>query len=165
MQKKIDWDWRLLAALICQESKFSASVRSSRGAHGLMQIKKETARQAGIQDVYDPEQNISAGTMLIKRLVNKFNKENIDSVNSVKFILAAYNAGDGRLEDVRSFARHKSENPDDWNSLVKIIPMMRESEAIPVGILRFGTFNGKETIRFVEEVLSRYEEYKSFTSP
>jgi len=130
-----------------------------------MQIKNETARQAGIQNPFDPEQNIIAGTMLLKRLEKKFNKEGIDSANSVKFILAAYNAGDGRLEDVRAFAEHKKLNPNDWNALVEVIPMMRKEELLPEGLLRFGAFSGKETIRFVDEVLSRYEDYKVFISP
>ncbi len=157
---KIDWDWRLLAALIFQESKFSMNAQSGRGAHGLMQIKHATAKQFGINDIYDPDQNIQAGTRLIKRLQKMYSCEKMDSVNSVKFVLAAYNAGEGRIEDVRKFAEHKGENPNSWNSIIDVIPMMRIQENLPLGLLRFGTFNGMETINFVNDVLSRYEDYK-----
>ncbi|OFY38754.1 MAG: hypothetical protein A2X18_08755 [Bacteroidetes bacterium GWF2_40_14] len=158
--KTIDWDWRLLAALIFQESKFSMSAESSRGAHGLMQIKRSTANQFDVDDIYDPEQNIKAGTLLIKRLQKMYQKEEMDSVNSVKFVLAAYNAGEGRVNDVRKFAIHKGVNPNDWNSVIGVVPMMRNFQNIPEGIIRLGTFNGKETINFVNEVLSRFDNYK-----
>ena len=162
---KINLDWRLLASLICQESQFNPNAKSLRGAQGLMQIKDETARFANIENVFDPEQNIMAGTMLIKRLKTKYEKEGIDSANIIKFILAAYNAGEGRIDDLRAFAIHKNMNPNDWNSIVEVIPMMRQKELLPKGLLKFGTFSGKETVKFVNEVLNRYEEYCAFTSP
>jgi len=162
---RIDWDWRLLASLIYQESKFNPNARSIRGAQGLMQIKNEIARQAGIENSFDPEQNVIAGTMLLKRLEKKFAKSEIDSANMIRFILAAYNAGDGRIDDIRRFAEHKELNSKDWNTLVGVIPMMRERDMLPEGLLKFGAFNGKETIRFVDEVLDRYEDYRAFISP
>ncbi|MFA6335344.1 MAG: transglycosylase SLT domain-containing protein [Bacteroidales bacterium] len=158
--KSVNWDWRLLAALIFQESKFSMNAQSNRGAHGLMQIKRTTAKHFGIEDIYDPEQNIKAGTLLLKRLQKMYSKEQIDSVNSVRFVLAAYNAGEGRVEDIRKFSAHKGANPNDWNSVIEVIPMMRNSENLPLGLVRFGTFNGIETVNFVNDVLSRYEDYK-----
>ncbi len=158
--KTIDWDWRLLAALIFQESKFSMSAASSRGAHGLMQIKRSTANQFNVDDIYDPEQNIKAGTLLIKRLQKMYMSADMDSVNAVKFVLAAYNAGEGRVNDIRKLAIHKGINSNDWNSVIEVVPLMRSFQNIPEGILRFGAFNGKETIRFVNEVLYRFENYK-----
>jgi len=158
--KTIDWDWRLLASLIFQESKFSMSAQSSRGAHGLMQIRHTTAKQFNIEDIYDPEQNIKAGTLLIKRLQKMYSTKVLDSINSVKFVLAAYNAGEGRIEDVRKFAKHKGANPNDWNSVTEVIPLMRNLDNIPLGLIRLGTFNGVETVSFVNDVLSRYNDYK-----
>jgi membrane-bound lytic murein transglycosylase F len=158
--KTIDWDWRLLASLIFQESKFSISAHSGRGAHGLMQIKRATADQFNIKDIYDPEQNIKAGTLLIKRLQKLYSKEEMDSVNYVKFVLAAYNSGEGRVDDIRKFALHMGSDPNDWNSIKEIIPLMRNKDNIPAGLLRLGSFKGVETVRFVNEVLSRFEDYK-----
>lgn len=158
--KTIDWDWRLLASLIFQESKFSISAQSSRGAHGLMQIKRATADQFNIDNIYDPEQNIKAGTLLIKRLQKLYSKSGMDSVNYVKFVLAAYNSGEGRVEDIRNFAQHSGADPNDWDSVKEVIPLMRNKENIPAGLLRLGSFKGVETVRFVNEVLSRYDDYK-----
>jgi len=158
--KTIDWDWRLLASLIFQESKFSISAQSSMGAHGLMQIKHATADQFNIEDIYDPEQNIKAGTLLIKRLQKLYSKEKMDSVNFVKFVLAAYNSGEGRVNDIRNFAKHSGADPNNWNSVIEVLPLMRNSDNIPAGLLRLGSFKGIETVRFVNEVISRFEDYK-----
>lgn len=160
--KTIGWDWRLLASLIYQESKFSMNVSSSRGAHGLMQVKAATAKQFNIDNVFDPEQNIKAGTLLIKRLQKMFDDPGIDSVNRIKIVLAAYNSGEGRVIDMRSLARHNGVDPNDWNILKDLIPQMRKRENIPPGVLKLGPFKGHETFKFVDEVYDRYITYTNF---
>lgn len=157
---QIGWDWRLLASLIYQESKFSISAKSGRGAHGLMQIMSSTARQFNIENLYDPEQNIKAGTMLLKRLSGLYTSPQIDSVNKIKFILAAYNAGEGRVEDVRRVAEYKGFDPHNWDSAKDAILYMRSGDKLPEGVVKFGRFKGVETLNFVDEVLTRYENYK-----
>ena len=157
--KTIGWDWRLLASLVYQESKFSMNTSSGRGAHGLMQIRSATARQFNIDDIFDPDQNVKAGTLLIKRLQKLYDKPEIDSINSIKFVLAAYNAGEGRLEDIRRAAEYLGEDPNSWESLRDVIPKMRKREGIPANILKLGHFKGTETLKFVDEVLERYDTY------
>ncbi|MDP3451658.1 MAG: transglycosylase SLT domain-containing protein [Bacteroidales bacterium] len=156
----IGWDWRLLASLIYQESKFSMSARSGRGAHGLMQVMSQSAKHLDISELYDPELNIKAGTMLIKRLSNLYKSSNIDSVNQIKFVLAAYNAGEGRVEDIRRFAIHTGINHNEWDSAKSVISMMRERENLPEGVVKLGTFKGTETLNFVDSILERYDNYK-----
>ena len=157
--KTIGWDWRLLASLIYQESKFSMNTSSGKGAHGLMQIKNATAKQFSIDDIFDPEQNVKAGTLLIKRLQKLYDTPEIDSLNRIKFVLAAYNAGEGRLDDVRRAAVHLGVDPNNWESLRDVIPQMRRGEGIPSNILKLGYFKGTETRKFVDEVLERYDTY------
>lgn len=156
----IGWDWRLLASLIYQESKFSISARSVKGAHGLMQIRNATAKQFNIEDLYDPEQNIKAGTLMIKRLMGLFDNPEIDSLNRVKFVLAAYNAGEGRVDDIRSFAQHLGVNHNQWDSTKVVLGQMKKSDKLPEGLLKLGSFKGTETVRFVDDIISRYENYK-----
>lgn len=156
----IGWDWRLLASLIYQESKFSMSARSGRGAHGLMQVMSQSAQHLDISEIYDPEKNIKAGTMLIKRLTNLYKSPDIDSLNRIKFVLAAYNAGEGRVEDIRRFAIHTGINHNEWDSAKSVISMMRERENLPEGVVKLGTFKGTETLNFVDSILERYDNYK-----
>lgn len=158
--KSIGWDWRLLASLIYQESKFSVSAKSHRNAYGLMQVLPSTALHYEIEDLYDPEQNIKAGTLFIKRLIGLYNTSEIDSVNKIKFVLAAYNAGEGRLEDIRRAAQYKSINANEWDSLKTVIPYMSLKGELPKDLLRHGNFKGVETLNFVDQIVDRYENYK-----
>jgi membrane-bound lytic murein transglycosylase F len=141
--KELGWDWRLLAALVYQESKFSISSCSHRGASGLMQVMPKTGSTYNITDLTDPEQNLIAGTSQIKRLQKLYRKANMTKDERIHFILAAYNAGEGRIKDCRSLARAKGLDPNVWANVVKVIPQSK--------------FNGKETIAYVESVMNIYK--------
>lgn len=81
---------RLVKAVIQVESGFNPRARSRKGAMGLMQLMPATAKAYAVSDPYDPEQNVSAGTKYLKRL--------IDSTGGLELGLAAYNAGPGAVE-------------------------------------------------------------------
>lgn len=80
----------LVAAMIETESDFRAHLVSSKQAQGLMQIIPETGRLLGIENPFNPSQNIAAGTKYYRYLLNRFRDERI--------ALAAYNAGEGNVE-------------------------------------------------------------------
>jgi soluble lytic murein transglycosylase-like protein len=79
-------DPRLVQAVIRAESDYDRWALSVKGAAGLMQLMPETARAYAVDDPYDPEANIAAGTAYLKRLVDEFD-------GSLELALAAYNAG------------------------------------------------------------------------
>jgi soluble lytic murein transglycosylase-like protein len=80
----------LVAAMVHTESDFRAGLVSRKSAQGLMQIVPETARILGVSDIFDPQENIAAGTRYFRYLLNRFDNEQI--------ALAAYNAGEGNVE-------------------------------------------------------------------
>ena len=80
----------LVAAMVHTESDFRPSLVSQKSAQGLMQIIPDTARDLGLSNVFDPEQNIAAGTRYYRYLRNRFASDRI--------ALAAYNAGEGHVE-------------------------------------------------------------------
>lgn len=141
---KIGIDWRLLSAIIYQESKFSMGVTSKASAQGLMQIKASTAEEYGISDIYNPDSNLNAGTMHFNNLLNYYREQDMDSVNVIKFALAAYNAGKARIEARRAAAARRGYDPYDWNDILEYI----------------GRSNGPTAI-YINEILERYELYKS----
>ena len=156
----LGWDWRLVCSLIYQESKFKMGVSSSRGAIGLMQIKESVAKTYGISDIYDPEMNIKAGISHLARLQKIYKKAGADSSNVIKLTLAAYNCGEGRLEDCMSLAKEKGLDPLVWENLAEVIPLMKEEEHYKSDIVKLGRFNGGETLKFVELILERYGKYR-----
>lgn len=158
----LGWDWRLLSAVIFKESRFSVGAYSRRGATGLMQVMRSTAATYGVTDLFDPEDNIKAGTMHLRRIERRYQNMGFDSVNVVKFTLAAYNAGESRIEDCINFTLDQGRDFTDWETVAQTIPLMAEPEYYEdADFLRHGRFRGRETIQYVEDVLSKYEEYLS----
>jgi soluble lytic murein transglycosylase-like protein len=86
----------LVRAVIVVESGFNPRAVSKRGAVGLMQLLPATARRYGVKDIYDPEQNIRAGTHYLSDLLTRFD-------SNLELALAAYNAGE---EAVERYGRH-----------------------------------------------------------
>lgn len=70
--KFLDWDWRLLAALIYNESRFDPEAESQVGAYGLMQVIPETASMFNVFDYFQPDSNIYTGVRYLKYLDNIF---------------------------------------------------------------------------------------------
>ena len=79
-------DPALIKAIILAESGYNTKAVSKRGAKGLMQLMPSTAEALGVEDIFNPEQNISGGVRYFRQLVNRFDGD-------VKLALAAYNAG------------------------------------------------------------------------
>lgn len=158
--RTIDWDWRLLASLVYQESRFNPNIKSWAGAYGLMQLMPITAKRFGAYKNSSPKVNIKAGTKFIKWLDNKL----IDSVPNkkerIKFILAAYNAGLGHVWDARRLAKANNKNPNIWTNQVdffilnKSNPQYYNKQQVKYGYLR-----GQETYDYVNQVIKRYKLY------
>lgn len=154
--KALGWDWRMLAAVIYQESKFSINSTSHRGARGLMQIMPQTGRYYGVEDLLNPDLNIEAGVKHLKRLQNLWKNTGMDEMELVKFTLAAYNAGEGRIADCRSFATEKGYDCNSWEDILKVIPLMREDSILEEASVKLGKFQGHETIAYIDSILQLY---------
>lgn len=159
--KELGWDWRMLAALIYKESKFTINNVSFRGAVGLMQVRPSTAACYGIYNLLDPEQNIKAGTTNIKKIQNNyFSSEEFSVEEKEKFTLAAYNAGVGRITDCRRLASSMGKNIYVWDDVKSVIPMMSDTELLDTtDVIQYGQFSGVETIAYIDDVKSIYDAF------
>ncbi len=158
----ISWDWRLLASLIYQESRFDPYVTSRAGAYGLMQIMPATGARYGIDVNSSPEHNIRAGVMYIRSLERLFSERIPDPDERLKFILASYNAGPGHVLDAMRLADSEGGDSTTWHGSVeeyiqkKSIPDYYNHPEV-----QHGFFRGRETTRFVTDIMKRYDHYRN----
>ncbi len=158
----VHWDWRLMASLICQESRFMPDVISRVGAYGLMQVMPETGKNFGIDITSSPENNIKAGVKFIKWLNNIFDTMIPDENERTKFILASYNAGPGHVLDAMKLAEKNGMDPHKWDGNVAVwILKKSEPQYYNDIVVKYGYFKGKESVAFVSEILERFEHYKN----
>jgi membrane-bound lytic murein transglycosylase F len=157
----IGWDWRLAASLIYQESQFNPNAKSWAGAAGLMQLMPGTAKQFGAIDVHNPDQNIKAGFKYLGYLNKLFADSITDSTERIKFILASYNVGQGHIIDARGLTEKYGGDPHIWYDNVEYyLTMKSKPKYYNDEIVKRGYARGKETVKYVKEILERYEHYK-----
>ena len=160
--EKIDWDWRLLASLMYQESRFYPDAESWAGAKGLMQLMPSTAARFGVNNLADPEQSINGGVQFIKWLNNILSDRLTEDSERIKFILASYNVGLGHVLDARALARKNGKDPDIWTGSVDYYLLNKSNPKYYLDpVVRHGYCRGEEPYRYVIEVLDRYEHYKN----
>ena len=157
---QINWDWRLVASLIYQESKFNPSVRSESGAYGLMQFMPNTAEYFGIEHEASPTVQLKTGIRYLKMLEKYMEEIKIPEKERLKFVLAAYNAGYGHILDARSLAKKYGKDPNIWDNNVAFF-IQNKKEFCSDSVVRHGYLRGSETYNFVNEILDRYNHYKN----
>lgn len=160
--KNIGWDWRLLASLIYQESRFRMDLESEKGAFGLMQLMPVVMERYGIDYDATPEEQLNAGGQLISYLNDCLENKVTDSVERVKFVLAAYNSGLGHVYDAQRLAQKYGKYPDVWDNNVDYFILNKsKKQYYNDTCCHAGYLRGTETYRFVEEVLDRYYQYQA----
>ena len=159
----IGWDWRLVAALIYQESRFNPSVTSPRGAYGLMQVMPSTGLHFGYDVTRSVENNIRAGISYIRMLDRLCSQWVTDPDERVKFILASYNAGHGHVIDAIRLAEKNGLDPGRWDDNVSLFlerkadPAFYDDPVVRNGRLR----QGVQVNAYVADILKRYEHYRN----
>lgn len=161
----LGWDWRLLAAVVYQESRFGQDDESWAGARGLMQLMPETAERFGAVNVDDPVENLQAGVKYLQYLDNYWLKTIDDPEERTKFVLASYNAGLGHILDARELASRYGKDPKVWESNVEEMLLKKsQPEYFHDPVVKVGYCRCQETVNYVESVLTRYDQYRAHIS-
>lgn len=140
--KKMGWDWRLLASIIYQESRFNPDLENSKGAYGLMQLMPVTMKKYNIDHNSSIEEQLEAGGKLLLHFEQEFAEAIPDSVERANFVLASYNAGMGHVMECRELAEKNGYDPNVWEDNVE-------------------PFCPRQTIIFVKDITKRYSHYKA----
>lgn len=139
-------DYLLMAAQGFQESGLDHSVRSPVGAVGVMQVMPATGNELKVGDIRQLEPNIHAGVKYIRWVMDTYYKdEPMDRLNKGLFAFASYNAGPGRIRQLRREAEKRGLDPNVWFGNVEQIA----SERI-----------GRETVTYVSNIYKYYVAYR-----
>lgn len=160
--KRHEMDWRLIASIIYQESRFMPDAESWAGAMGLMQLMPATAERFGVADVFSPRDNIRGGLELLTWLDEQFLTKIADPDERIKFVLASYNVGFGHVLDAIRLAEKHGRNPLVWTGNVDYF-ILNKSRPIYYNdpVVKFGFCRGEEPYYYVKEVLERFAHYKN----
>lgn len=160
--KKLGWDWRLLASQVYQESRFDPKANSWTGAQGLMQLMPSTAASLNVTDRSHPEESLRGGTAYLQQIYEQF--EHIpDSINRIKFTMAAYNCGYGHLLDAQRLAKANNLDPHVWqDNIDKMLLELRYPKNYTKDFIKYGYVRGSEPVNYVSQILDRYDQYRQF---
>ena len=138
-------DWMLMAAQGYQESRLDHSAKSHVGAIGVMQVMPETGKELRVGDISELEPNIHAGIKYIRTMIDRnYANEPMDDINKMLFAFAAYNAGPGRVRQLRREATTRGLDPNVWFNNVERVAAERI---------------GRETVTYVSNIYKYYVTY------
>ena len=139
-------DYILMAAQGYQESTLDHGVKSPVGAIGVMQVMPATGKELKVGDITEIEANIHAGVKYMRFMMDEYFKdEPMDTLNKALMTFAAYNAGPGRLRQLRREAEKRGLDPNVWFGNVERVA----SERI-----------GRETVTYVSNIYKYYITYR-----
>ena len=140
------FDFLMMAAQAYQESRLDQNAKSPVGAIGVMQLMPDTGREQKVGDITKLEPNIHAGVKYMRFMRNEyFEDEPMDDLNKSLFTFASYNAGPGRIRQLRREAERRGLDPNVWFGNVERIA----SERI-----------GRETVTYVSNIYKYYVAYR-----
>lgn len=148
---RYELDWLLLVAQGYQESGLNQALVSNRGAVGIMQVLPKTAASKPfyIRNINQVDNNVHAGTKYMRFLIDRyFTDPEIDKLNRHLLALAAYNAGPGRVAELRKIAKERGLNPNIWFDNVEIIAAQKI---------------GTETVQYVSNIYKFYASYRALS--
>jgi membrane-bound lytic murein transglycosylase MltF len=143
---KYDVDWLLMGAQGYQESQLNQAARSKVGAIGVMQVMPSTGKELGVGDINEVEPNIHAGVKYMRWMIDQYyDKEPMTKLDKALFAFASYNAGAGRISQLRKEAAKRGLDPNVWFHNVEYVA----AEKI-----------GAETVTYVSNIYKYYIAYR-----
>jgi len=147
------FDWRLIAAMVYQESHFDPTARSHTGVEGIMQLTLDTAQEMGIEDRNDPELSIVGDVEYLRALYER--SEGTSERDRLLIALASYNVGRGHVLDAQKIAEEKDMDPQSWIDLRQVLSLLRYPKYYRR--TQHGYCRGTEPVRYVKRVLKYYD--------
>jgi membrane-bound lytic murein transglycosylase F len=149
-------DWRLLASLMYEESRFDPDAVGPGGSAGLFQFMPFTWQELGVTDPHDPYQAAEAGGRYLRQLIDEF--EGLQLPDQVAMAIASYNVGPRHVFDARMLAREMGFDADRWKDSVETAMVLLDDPEVarryPAGVCRC-----RRAASYARRILRRYAAY------
>jgi len=149
-----NFDWRLLAALAYQESRWDPKARSPQGVVGMMMLTVDTANLMNVSSRVDAAQSIRGGSQYLQRMLDK-TPDRISMPDRLWFALAAYNIGFSHVASARRLTEVQGANPDNWAEVKQRLPLLRQRKFYSQ--TRTGYARGDMAVYYVENIRRYYD--------
>ncbi|MBR3551036.1 MAG: transglycosylase SLT domain-containing protein [Bacteroidales bacterium] len=149
------FDWRLISAIIYQESRFIPDLVGFGGSFGVMQMMPTTCERYGITDSSSVEDQIWAGAKYISFLCNIF-RDKVDTADLYYFVAGAYNSGPGHILDAIALCEKYGGDQTKWVQTAEYLIKKSHKEYYRDEVVKCGYYPGKHTVNYVEQVMTRY---------
>ncbi len=147
-------DWRLLAALAYQESRWDPKARSPQGVVGMMMLTVDTANLMKVSSRVDAAQSIRGGSRYLQRMLDRL-PERIPMPDRLWFALASYNLGLSHVESARLLTEKDGANADNWAEVKQRLPLLRQRKYYRQ--TRTGYARGDMAVYYVENIRRYYD--------
>lgn len=147
-------DWRLIAAVAYQESKWDPLATSPTGVRGIMMLTEDTADHLGVKNRLDPKESIRAGSRYIVELMDQMPPE-AKFPDRIWLALAAYNLGMGHMNGARAIAKGQKRDPNVWYEMKQVLPLLARPSIY--ARLKSGRARGGEAVIMVENIRTYYD--------
>ena len=149
-------DWRLLASLMYEESRFDPDAVGPGGSAGLFQFMPFTWRELGVEDPHDPFEAAESGGRYLRQLMDEF--EDLPLPDQVAMGIASYNVGPRHVFDARRLAREMGFDSNRWRGAVETAMVLLDDPEVarqyPAGVCRC-----RRAANYVRRILRRYAAY------
>ena len=152
-QSSTGYDWRLLAALAYQESKWENAATSPTGVRGLMMLTGDTADRLGVRNRLDPYESIMGGAHYLDMLRDEI-PASVPEPDRTWMAIASYNVGPAQILQARKLAKSSGLNPDSWVDIKKTLPQLGQTKS-GVKIRGGEAVITAENVRMYYAILSR----------
>jgi len=150
-------DWRLLASIMYEESRFNPRAIGPGGSAGLFQFMPATWVELGVRNPMDPREAIPAAARYFKQLMDQF--QGVSMASRVAMAIASYNVGPRHVADARKLAAKMHLDPNVWNGNVETAMLLLDNPDVarrfPAGVCRC-----RRAVGYTRRILRRYKAYR-----
>ena len=145
-------DWKLLASISYQESRWNNNAVSPTGVKGVMMLTKNTAKMLNVNRL-NPNESIVGAARYFSNLVEKYSSYN--EITRTNLALASYNAGPNHVNDILLLAKNNNDDVENWNVLKSYLYKLNQKKYYKK--MKYGYARGWEAVQYIENVKQYYD--------